>query len=227
MAFTPTILYEDNHLLAVNKPFCMPSQGDETGDLCVFDWAKEYIRVKYAKPGNVYVALLHRLDRPTGGVLLLAKTSKAAERVSKFFQKQEPKKIYYAITESIPAQNSGDLRHYLKKMADKNIVRAYQKEMDEAKLAILSYQLVNVKGKRALLKVMPLTGRQHQIRVQLNSIGCAIVGDLKYGASAPNEDKSICLFAQSLTIPHPVKKEEMLTIEAPLPTGGPWADFRL
>lgn len=215
----PEVIYEDNHLLAVNKPFGMPSQGDETKDLCVFDWAKEYIRIKYNKPGNVYAALLHRLDRPTGGVLVLAKTSKAAARVSAFFQKQEPKKTYYAITEGVPRPERGELRHYLKKYPDRNVVKLYAKEHEGAKLAVLQYEVVAVKGNRALVKVTPITGRQHQIRAQMASIHCPIVGDLKYGASEPNGDRSICLFAQSITIPHPVKQEEMLTISAPLPFG--------
>lgn len=218
------ILYEDNHLLIVNKPFCMPSQADETGDLCVFEWAKAYIRDTYNKLGNVYVALLHRLDRPTGGILMLAKTSKAAERLSKDFQDHQIQKTYYAVCERVPSQTEGELFHYLAKLPDKNIVKAYDKQVFGAKPAKLTYQLLAEKNGRALLAVQPLTGRQHQIRVQLASIGCVICGDVKYGKTDFLPDKSIALFAKSVTFMHPVKKEEM-TVEAPLPKTHVWAAF--
>lgn len=218
------ILYEDNHLIAVNKPFCMPSQGDQSGDESVFDWVKEYIRITYNKPGNVYVGLLHRLDRPTGGVLLLAKTSKAAARVSKAFQERKVQKTYYAITEKIPAQTSGELKHFLKKLPQKNIMRAYNKPVHGTKPANLSYRVLRTQGQRALLEVMPTTGRRHQIRVQLASMGCTIQGDVKYGKTSFNFDKSIALLAQSLELAHPTKKEP-LRIEAPMPDNEIWSPF--
>ncbi|MEM7657566.1 MAG: RluA family pseudouridine synthase [Bacteroidota bacterium] len=218
------ILFEDNHLIAVNKPFCMPSQGDSSQDESVFEWVKEYIRVTYQKPGNVYLGLLHRLDRPTGGVLLLAKTSKAATRISKAFQKREIQKTYQAITEQAPRSANGSLIHFLKQLPNQNIMRAHRKAVPDSKQAELSYQTRNTKGKRALVEVHPLTGRKHQIRVQLAAIGCTIVGDVKYGQTQFNPDKSICLFAHRLELTHPVRKEP-LVIEAPLPTAGIWRDF--
>ncbi|MCI4667849.1 MAG: RluA family pseudouridine synthase [Bacteroidia bacterium] len=218
------ILYEDNHIIAVNKPFGMPSQGDESGDESVFDWVKEYIRVKYNKPGNVYLGLIHRLDRPTGGVLILAKTSKAAARLSKQFQARQTQKLYWAITENIPSTPHGELKHFLKKLQGKNIMRAYNKEVHASKAAHLEYRVLKTSGKRALLEVKLHTGRRHQIRVQLASIGCVIRGDVKYGKSSFNFDKSICLLARELSVEHPTKKE-MLTFVAELPKNELWSEF--
>lgn len=219
------ILYEDNHLIAVNKPFGMLSQGDATGDKTVIDWVMEYIRVTYNKPGNVYVGLLHRLDRPTGGVILLAKTSKAASRMSVQFQERKPRKIYYAITERAPSRKEGDLKHYLKQLDRKNIIKAHDREVKGSKASTLSYRVLQVKGKKALLEVELKTGRKHQIRVQLASIGCTIVGDMKYGQTQFLPDKSIGLIAKELSFVHPTTKE-LIKIEAPLPKNGIWADFR-
>ncbi|MEL6253972.1 MAG: RluA family pseudouridine synthase [Bacteroidota bacterium] len=219
------ILYEDNHLVAVNKPFGMPSQGDATGDESVFDWVKEYIRVTYNKPGNVYTALLHRLDRPAGGVLLLAKTSKAAARMSKQFQEKKPQKKYYAITERIPDQKSGDLKHFLKQIKGKNIMRAFHKPVHAAKESDLSFKVLKEKEGRALIEVQLKTGRKHQIRVQLASIGAVIVGDVKYGKSKFLPDRSIALLAKELSFVHPTTKEE-IKIEAPLPDTEPWKVFK-
>lgn len=222
----PAILYEDNHLLIVNKPFGMPSQGDETGDLSVFDWAKEYIRLTYGKPGEAYAALLHRLDRPVGGVLALAKTSKAAERVSRQFHDRKIQKRYYAITEQAPEPPTGSLQHYLKKIAGKNIVQAFRKEIHGSQLALLSYAVLARAGGRALLEVNPETGRRHQIRAQLAAIACPITGDIKYGRTQPNPDKSISLFARQLTLTHPVLQTP-LTVTAPWPGSFPWNLFEL
>ncbi len=202
----------------------MPSQGDETGDLNVNDWVKEYIRTTYNKPGNVYVALLHRLDRPTGGLLALAKTSKAAERMSKQFQQRKVQKTYYAITERIPEPTAGELKHFVKKLPGKNIMRAFHKEVHASKSAHLAYKVLRTVGKRALLEVKLFTGRRHQIRVQLASIGCVIQGDVKYGQSQFNPDKSICLLAQSLTFEHPIRKEAM-TFSLELPQNAIWQPF--
>ncbi len=218
------ILYEDNHLIAVSKPFGMPSQGDDTGDESVFDWVKEYIRITYNKPGKVYLGLIHRLDRPAGGVLVLAKTSKAAARLSKQFQSRKPQKFYWAITENTPDQPHGVLKHYLKKLPGKNIMRAYDKAVHGSKEAQLEYRVLQISGRRALLEVKLLTGRRHQIRVQLASMGCVIKGDVKYGKSSFNFDKSICLLARELTLEHPTKKED-LTFTAPLPKNELWMDF--
>ncbi|MEM9718369.1 MAG: RluA family pseudouridine synthase [Bacteroidota bacterium] len=219
------ILYEDNHLISIVKPFCIPSQGDNTGDKSIFDLVKAYIRTKYAKPGNVYVGLLHRLDRPVGGVMLLAKTSKAAARMSKQFQDREVQKIYCAVTERIPTTANGELHHHLRKIGGKNIMRAFSKPVAHSKEAKLSYSVLQTAGSRALVEIYPQTGRRHQIRVQLANIGCVIVGDVKYGKTSFNPDKSICLFAKSLRFIHPVQKKEIF-LSAKLPLSGPWKDFR-
>ncbi|MEM9983783.1 MAG: RluA family pseudouridine synthase [Bacteroidota bacterium] len=218
------ILYEDNHLLVVNKPFGMPSQGDQTRDLNVYDWAKEYIRVAYQKPGQVYLGLVHRLDRPAGGVLVLAKTSKAASRLSKQFQAKEVKKIYYALVEQAPLPSHGELKHFLKKLPGKNIMRAYPKPVAEAKEASLGYRTLEKSGGQALLEVKLHTGRRHQIRVQLASLGATIKGDVKYGKTDFNPDKSICLLARRLTFTHPTQKKD-LTVEIPIPDGPIWRPF--
>lgn len=221
---TPTILFEDNHLLALNKPFGMLSQGDTSGDTSVFDWAKEYIRKQYAKPGNVYVALLHRIDRPVGGVLLLAKTSKAAARLTEQFKTRAVHKTYLAVCERIPDEPTGTLHHFLKKLPDKNIVRAYDKPAYGAQEAELSYTLLEAAGHRALLQVRPLTGRQHQIRVQLARIGCTLVGDIKYGKTTFLPDQSIGLFSHSLQLAHPTT-QKLLRIVAMPPVQPPWNAF--
>lgn len=223
---SPDILYEDNHLIVVNKPFGMPSQGDASGDLNVFDWVKEYIKDTYNKPGNVYAALLHRLDRPTGGVLALAKTSKAAARVSKEFQARKVHKTYYAITERVPESPSGTLEHYMRRLNGKNIMRAYDKQVHSSKHARLHYRVLKEKGGRALIEVKPETGRKHQIRVQLSTMKCTIVGDVKYGKTDFNPDKSICLLAGKLSFQHPVKKSPMEFV-APWPETTPWNEFQL
>lgn len=222
----PIVLFEDNHLLAINKPFCMPSQGDETGDLNVFDWAKQYLKEKYAKPGNIYVGLLHRLDRPTGGILLLAKTSKAAGRLSQDFQENKVEKTYWAITEKIPDMVEGKLEHYLAKLPDKNIVKAYNKQVYGAKLAILNYKVLQTVGIQALVEVQPKTGRQHQIRVQLASIGCVICGDVKYGKTHFLPDKAIALLAQQIRFKHPTK-DEQITLSLELPDIPIWQKFHV
>lgn len=218
------ILFEDNHLLVVNKPFGMPSQGDATGDESVVDWAKQDIKVRYQKPGNVYVALIHRLDRPAGGVLVLGKTSKAAARLSKQFQQKEVKKIYWAITEKAPEPPTGSLHHHLRKLPDKNIMRAYQKPVHHSQPADLDYRLLKTQGKRALVSVRLHTGRRHQIRVQLASIGCTIQGDVKYGKTNFTYNKSIALLARELTLTHPTQQTPM-TFIAPLPKDEIWEAF--
>ncbi len=220
------ILFEDNHLLIVNKPFGMLSQGDDTGDESVVDWAQVYLRETYQKPGNAYVALLHRLDRPAGGVLMLAKTSKAAARVSAMFQNKEPHKIYWAVTERTPEPPQGSLTHYLKKLPDKNIMRAYSHMVHAAKEARLDYEVVATVGSRALVQVRLHTGRRHQIRVQLAAMGWPIVGDVKYGKTDFLPNGCIALFAKELRIEHPVKKEPLQVI-ATTPQGSPWDDFSL
>lgn len=199
----------------------MPSQGDSTGDESVFDWVKNYIKVTYNKPGNVYTALIHRLDRPTGGILVLGKTSKAATRLSTQFQEKKVQKIYYAITEQIPAQATGVLKHHLKKLPGKNIMRAYNKPVHGTKPAELSYKILKTKGKRALLEVHPKTGRRHQIRVQLSTMKCVIQGDVKYGKSTFNFNKSIALLAKRISFIHPTLKKQV-SFEVGLPDNEIW-----
>ena len=218
------ILFEDNHLIAVNKPFGMLSQGDDTGDQSAFEWVKEYIRVTYQKPGNVYLALLHRLDRPAGGILLMAKTSKAAARVSKDFQQRNLHKQYLAITERPPQPPQGSLTHYLKRVKDKNIMRTYAHAVPDSKVAKLDYAARQTRGARALVEVTLHTGRRHQIRVQLGAIGCPILGDVKYGKTDFLPDKSIALLSWRLELTHPVRKTP-LRIEAPLPQVHAWQGF--
>jgi 23S rRNA pseudouridine1911/1915/1917 synthase len=220
------ILYEDNHLIVVSKPFRLPSQGDETGDISMFEQVKEYIRITYKKPGNVYLALLHRLDRVTGGVMVFGKTSKAAGRISEQFRKGAVKKVYYAVTEGIPDPPNGLLTHYVKQLPDKNIVRAYDKAISGAKFAELAYKVEQTNGNRALVRIMPHTGRKHQIRVQLASIGCPVAGDVKYGRIDHNPERYIALFACSISFEHPTTRE-LLTIETSIPDNWVWSEFQV
>lgn len=226
-AVTPKVLYEDNHLIGIQKPACMPSQGDDSGDLSAFDWVGEYIRHKYNKPGNVYVGLLHRLDRPVGGVLLMAKTSKAATRVSKMFQERKVEKEYLAVTNGTPSPPEGKLEHFLGQLPGKNIVKAYDKAHPNAKKAILHYKVLQRVGGLTLLQIRLETGRKHQIRVQLSRIGCGIVGDVKYAETEFLPDKSIALHGRRLALQHPVKKEERLELLADVPGTWPWDQFKI
>ena len=215
------ILYEDNHLIAALKPAGVPSQKDETGDICMDDLVKAYIKAKYNKPGEVYLGLLHRIDRPVGGVMIFAKTSKAAARMSDQFQSKRIRKTYLALTDGIPNEESRMLIHYLYKPAGKNIVKASPVEFPGAKRSELNYKILQTGKSCALLEVEPITGRQHQIRVQLASIGCPIRGDIKYGRTKPNPDRSICLFAQSIGFEHPVSKAWMV-VSADIPVKDWW-----
>jgi len=218
------ILYEDNHLIIVNKPFGMASQGDVTGDESVVDWVKGYLKRTYDKPGNVYLGLIHRLDRPAGGILVLGKTSKAASRLSKQFQQKEVEKVYLAITERAPEPPQGELLHHLAKLPGKNIMRAHRKPVGDSKRAKLDYRVLHTHNQRALVEVQLETGRRHQIRVQLASIGCTIKGDVKYGKTSFNPDQSICLLSRRMTLQHPTLNKP-LTVELPIPEGPIWRPF--
>lgn len=212
------VIYEDNHLIAVNKPAGWLVQGDQTGDLPLSDYVKWYIKNRYTKPGAVFLGTIHRLDRPVSGVTVFARTSKALTRMTKLFQNRLVQKTYLALVEKRPAEPVGTLVHYIEKDKERNIARANsRKRSKQAKLAELSYKLLSSIGHLHLLEVKPKTGRPHQIRVQLSSMGSPIRGDIKYGASKPNGDADICLHAQKLSFIHPVKKEPM-TIVAPLPS---------
>ena len=219
------ILYEDNHLIAVNKPAGMLSQGDVTGDVSIDSLTKLYLKKKYNKPGNVYCSLIHRLDRPTSGVLLMARTTKAMQRMSAIFKNREIKKVYWALTKNRPRITKNTLEHRLLRNNKKNITRIVKKYHEDAKKAILEYEMKQAFKNKTLIEVHPKTGRQHQIRVQLAFIGCPIIGDLKYGYPTANHDLSICLHARSLEFIHPVKKEN-IRLTAAVPSNDLWEEFK-
>lgn len=215
------ILYEDNHLIAVNK---LPSeivQGDKTGDEPLGEPLKRYLALKYNKPGDVYLGVIHRLDRPVSGVVLFARTSKALERMNEQFRERETSKTYWAVVESRPAEEEGTLIHWLRKNEKQNKSYASAQEIKGSLRCELSYKLVAASDRYFLLEVKPVTGRHHQIRVQLAAMGCIIKGDLKYGARRSNPDGSIHLHARKLEFNHPVTKQPVL-IQAPVPDEKLW-----
>ncbi len=223
------ILHEDNHLIAVNKPAGWLVQGDATGDTPLVEYVKTYIKIRYKKPGDVFLGVIHRLDRPVSGVVVFARTSKALSRMNALFQKREITKTYYAITAERPNPIKGHLTHYILKDKSKNVAKAYDKignRTKDAKKSDLEYELIGEVGSLHLLKINPLTGRPHQIRVQLSAIACPIWGDIKYGFRKPNRDGSIHLHCRSLSFEHPVKKEPVL-IEADVPNEQIWNEFKL
>lgn len=215
------ILYEDNHLLALNKPAGWLVQGDDTGDPTLTDWGKAYLKEKYAKPGAVFLHPVHRIDRPVSGLVLFARTDKALGRLTTLFRERKVTKTYLALALHAPRQTSGELRHFLIKDEKRNVVTALPRPAAGAKEAILLYEYIGMAGASHLLRIHPLTGRPHQIRVQLAAIGCPILGDLKYGAPEPLPDASIGLHSFSLALEHPVKKEA-LEISAPTPRTAWW-----
>jgi 23S rRNA pseudouridine1911/1915/1917 synthase len=204
-----SVVYEDNHLLVVNKAAGVLVQGDETGDTPLAELCKDYIKKKYNKPGAVFMGVVHRLDRPVSGIVVLARTSKALERMNALFREKETKKTYWAIVNKKPSPAEATLVHWLQKDEKKNKTTAYSRETIGALKSELSYRILQQSGSNFLVEVNPVTGRPHQIRVQLSSIGSPIVGDLKYGAAEANDDGSICLHARALEFVHPVKKERM------------------
>lgn len=208
------ILYEDNHLLVINKRAGEIVQGDKTGDECLVEYVKAYIAERDAKPGRVYLGLPHRLDRPVSGVVVLAKTSKALERLNEMFRKSEADKVYWALVENRPDPESAELVHYMLRNEKQNKSYAYKLPRKDAKEARLRYELICCTRNYYLLEVHLMTGRHHQIRCQLSTIGCPIKGDLKYGARRSNKDGGISLHARSIRFIHPVKKEDIY-VEAP------------
>lgn len=214
------VLFEDNHLIAINKKAGDIIQGDKTGDTPLSEIVKEYLKVKYNKPGNVFVGVTHRIDRPTTGVILFAKTSKALERMNRMFKDKEIRKYYWALVEG-NTPKSQNLVHYLKKNGKTNKSQAYTKEVKDSKKAILSFQKLFSLDKYSLLQVDLETGRHHQIRCQLSTIGHCIKGDVKYEAKRANPDLSIHLHARHIKFVHPVKKDE-ISILAPLPDEQMW-----
>jgi len=218
------VIYDDNHLLVVNKSSGILVQGDATGDVPLVELCKQYIKQKYNKPGAVFLGVVHRIDRPVSGVVVLARTSKALERLNELFRERETKKTYWAVVKNKPKQDSATLLHWLIKDEKKNKTTAYTRDTPGASRSELSYQVIAQSDGHWLLEVNPITGRPHQIRVQLASMGCPIKGDVKYGFDEPNADGSICLHARRLAFIHPVKKEPVV-FEAPLPPKGFWNNF--
>lgn len=209
------ILYEDNHLIAVNKRPSDIVQGDKTGDAPMGDFIKEYLKKKYDKPGEVYLGVAHRIDRPVSGVVVFARTSKCLARLNEMFKTKEIKKTYWAVVKNKPAKESGTLVHFLKKNEIKNMSRAYKEETTGALRCELDYKILFSSDNYHLLEVNPHTGRHHQIRVQLAALGCPIKGDLKYGFNRSNHDASIHLHARQVDFIHPVKKEPITIVADP------------
>ncbi len=219
-----SVIFEDNHLIVVNKSPGVLVQGDVTGDIPLAELVKEYIKEKYKKPGDVFLGVVHRLDRPVSGVVVLARTSKALERMNELFRERETIKTYWAVVKNKPPQPEGVLIHWLMKDEKKNKTTAFKKETVGASRSELSYRVIGSAAGHWLLQVNPVTGRSHQIRAQLASMGCVIRGDVKYGDDQPNDDGSIYLHARRLSFIHPVKKEPV-TFEAPVPGMAMWKYF--
>lgn len=219
------VLYEDNHIIIVNKASGEIVQGDKTGDKPLCDIVREWLKAKYDKPGNVFLGVVHRLDRPVTGAVLFAKTSKALSRLNKMFASHENvRKTYWAIVGNRPPQESGTLTHWLTRNGQTNTARAYDREVPGSKKAILDYHIISSSDKYFLLEVTLHTGRHHQIRCQLSKIGCPIRGDLKYGAPRSNPDGSISLHARSLSLTHPVSMKP-INVVAPVPDTNLWKAF--
>jgi len=219
------ILYEDNHLIVVNKFAGELVQKDKTGDKCLIDHLKHYIKITYNKPGEVFLGVPHRLDRPTSGIVLFTKTSKALTRIIDIFRNREIKKKYWALVNGTIEKKTATLSCYVAKNEKRNKSFVHSPDFPGAKYAELSYKLLQLFDNYSLLEVKLKTGRHHQIRVQLSNEGWIIKGDLKYGAKRPNNDKSISLHARSLEFIHPVKKIPV-KIEAPLPDSVGWQPFK-
>lgn len=218
------VLYEDNHLLIVNKKAGLLTQGDETRDKTLADYAKEYIKEKYEKPGDVFLGIPHRLDRPVSGLIILARTSKGLERMTELFRERKIQKTYWAIVKRKPKEEKGKLTHWLIKDEKRNFVTAYDYPQENALKAELNYRVLGELNDHFLIEVNPITGRPHQIRVQLASMGCPIRGDIKYGFAKPNLDASINLHSRRAYFIHPVKKEPIL-VKAGLPESDFWEQF--
>ena len=219
-----TVVYEDNHIIVVNKTASEIVQGDKTGDTPLSEMVQLYLKEKYNKPGNVFIGVPHRLDRPVSGLVVLAKTSKALARLNDMFRNGDVKKTYWAIVKERPKELEGELQQWLVRNEKQNKSYAYDKEVKNSKKAILCYKLIAHSVNYHLLEVDLKTGRHHQIRCQLAKMGCPIKGDLKYGSPRSNPDGSICLHARRVRFIHPVSKQE-IDLTAPLPQGNLWAGF--
>lgn len=216
-----TVLYEDNHIIIVNKSSSEIVQGDKTGDKPLVEIVKEYIKEKYHKPGNVFLGVVHRLDRPVSGVVVFARTGKALARLNEMFRTKDVHKTYWAIVANQPPAPEGELTHWLVRKEQQNKSFAYDKEVPQSKKAILNYHVIAKSDRYFLLEVDLKTGRHHQIRCQLAKMGCPIKGDLKYGAPRSNPDGSISLHARRIRFVHPVSKKE-ICVEAPVPSDRLW-----
>ena len=219
------VIYEDNHIIVVSKTASEIVQGDKTGDTPLSELVKHYLKEKYNKPGNVFIGVTHRLDRPVSGLVVFAKTSKALARLNEMFKNGDVHKTYWAIVKNCPQETEATLEHYLVRNEKQNKSYAYDRETPGAKEAILHYKLIGHSENYFLLEVDLKTGRHHQIRCQLAKIGCPIKGDLKYGFPRSNPDGSICLHARRVSFIHPVSKE-LIELEAPLPEGNLWKGFQ-
>ncbi|MCK5666292.1 MAG: RluA family pseudouridine synthase [Thiotrichaceae bacterium] len=218
------VIYEDNHLLVVNKPAGLLVQGDATGDKPLVEYGKDYIKEKYDKPGKVFLGVVHRIDRPVSGLVVFARTSKALERMNKLFHDKKVQKTYWAITKQKTRPEKGKLVNWLIKDSSKNITKAFDEEVEGAKRAELNYRYLGTLNRHHLIEVKPKTGRPHQIRVQLAHAGCPIRGDIKYGFNQPNADASIHLHARKLYFIHPIKKEP-IELLADVPEAEFWEQF--
>lgn len=218
------VVYEDNHLIAINKKPSDIVQGDKTGDEPLSEIVKRYIKKKHNKPGNVFLGVVHRLDRPASGVVMFARTSKALSRMNELIRNNEITKTYWAVVKNKPPEKEGHLIHYLIKNQSRNTSFAFPEPGKNRKKAEMTYSVIAESDNYYLLEVDLVTGRHHQIRVQLSAIGCPIRGDLKYGFDRSNKDASIHLHAREVRFTHPVSNEE-ITIEAPPPEDPLWAHF--
>lgn len=220
------VVYEDNHIIIVSKRSGEIVQGDKTGDRTLADDVKQYIKEKYAKPGNVFLGVVHRLDRPVWGLVVFAKTSKALSRLNDMFRTGDVHKTYWAITQNCPAEPEATLTDWIRRNEKQNKSYAYDREVPNSKKAMLHYKVIDRSDNYTLVEVNLMTGRHHQIRCQLANIGCPIKGDLKYGARRSNPDGSISLLARRIEFVHPVSKEH-ITVEAPLPDDKLWHEMRM
>lgn len=220
------VVYEDNHIIIVSKRSGEIVQGDKTGDRTLADDVKQYIKEKYAKPGNVFLGVVHRLDRPVWGLVVFAKTSKALSRLNDMFRTGDVHKTYWAITQNCPAEPEATLTDWIRRNEKQNKSYAYDREVPNSKKAMLHYKVTGRSDNYTLVEVNLMTGRHHQIRCQLANIGCPIKGDLKYGARRSNPDGSISLLARRIEFVHPVSKEH-ITVEAPLPDDKLWHEMRM
>ena len=219
------VIYDDNHIIVVNKTVSEIVQGDKTGDEPLSESVKRYLKEKYAKPGNVFLGVVHRLDRPVSGLVVFAKTSKALTRLNEMFRNGEVEKTYWAVVRQRPEQEEGELVHYLVRNEKMNKSFAYNKEVRNSKKAVLHYRLLGCSQNYSLLEVNLMTGRHHQIRCQLAKIGCPIKGDLKYGFPRSNPDGGISLHARRVRFIHPVSKK-MIDLTAPLTSDNVWKCFQ-